>query len=638
MKKLTFTLLLSFALFSFMQAQTVLFDPADWVSETLPAGWEVVDIDGESYMQVIVDGWNSSLDLPEITTWEGNGVISTYKYAMGPDTDDTLTLADINSSVKIADTVNTVPASWDPATMVPSESAMGQSPTAEGFQLVTGAIPAEMKLGHFLQVSGQQTKSWGPTVGDTVWFGKISTYDATVMFDPASYPADMLPDNMEIVDDGGEKLLKITIDGWDNVLDLIPSFKMNENNQLVFKQKVEVGTSGVTVADMNYWIGGNDTDATQQFTKGELGSADLTEVEVPAKSGIELGQLQFTIQQNSGDWPALTGAILYISKITVKKVVDVILPPRVTYTVPHTMGEEITLDGLQLEDAWFEADQALADQAVSMVDGESFPSSDADNSGKWYALYDADFLYLYIDVTDDVIVPMTDPDADGAQVWMNDGVEIFVDILDRRIANKRISSEQHQLRFNIERESADTSALAHYVAGWGDIKGATSYQLEIALPWGGICQGAVDSADVEKFVADSIKAGKEIAFEISIIDAEPENARKSLLNWSNDTGEDQAYENSEFYGQLVLGASSATKKVERNLTAKVYPNPANSSLTVSLEGMTSIAIYNITGQQVMVYQVDNDITTVNVSSLSAGMYMVEVNTDNGIAIQKVTIR
>jgi fructosamine-3-kinase len=40
----------------------VVFDPATYAG-SLPAGMEIVDIEGTAYLQVVVNGWNSSLPL-----------------------------------------------------------------------------------------------------------------------------------------------------------------------------------------------------------------------------------------------------------------------------------------------------------------------------------------------------------------------------------------------------------------------------------------------------------------------------------------------------------------------------------------------------------------------------------------------
>ncbi len=631
------------------------FDPAPYAdsADVLPDGWSVVDIDGESYMQVITNGWNSIIDIPLIDGWEASTIYCTFKYALGSASVDTLTLDSINAVVKITDTVNTVDVSWEPYT-APSEAAMTQEKPSGDFVETVGSIPSIMTYGHQLQVSGQLNISpWSPTVGDTIWFSKItvpgsSTAEEGVLFNPATYPEDQLPEGMEIVIVGSDTLLKITTqgegddEGWANTLPLANIYSMGDDNTITFKMMIDPSNvTPSTLDSFNYFVAGAYGE-TQLFTDGGASTdyATLSEISIYTKPDILIEYMQFATQLNHGTWGAVNDMIIYIGKVTASEVTTPNNAPRVTYTVPYTFGETIELDGLQQEDAWFEADVAPVDQKVSMVDGEDYPSSDADNSAVWYALYDETYLYVYVDITDDKIVPIEgadEEDPDGMQQWMNDGVEMFLDIKDRRYDLARISSEQHQVRFNIGRKYADTSAFNEYKGAWGEIEGSTTYQFEIAMPWGGIAQGAVDPADVADYVADSIKPGKKIAFEISVIDADVQDDRKSILNWSNNTGEDQAYNTSLYYGQLILGANSAIRKTNA-LTAKIYPNPANETLNISMEGMTQVIIYNVAGQKVMVHNNHNNSATLNVSELNTGLYIVEVRSAKGSAIQKVTIK
>lgn len=68
----------------------------------------------------------------------------------------------------------------------------------------------------------------------------------------------------------------------------------------------------------------------------------------------------------------------------------------------------------------------------------------------------------------------------------------------------------------------------------------------------------------------------------------------------------------------------------------MYPNPATSQITVSgvETEVESVEIYNQAGQLV---KVSNE-TTINISDLSAGYYMVTIKTTNGNAYQKLSVR
>ena len=68
----------------------------------------------------------------------------------------------------------------------------------------------------------------------------------------------------------------------------------------------------------------------------------------------------------------------------------------------------------------------------------------------------------------------------------------------------------------------------------------------------------------------------------------------------------------------------------------VFPNPAQSSVTILLANSDSIdqaVIYNTLGQEV----IRSTSTTIDISSLSKGMYLVEVTTPLGRGIEKLLV-
>jgi choice-of-anchor B domain-containing protein len=60
----------------------------------------------------------------------------------------------------------------------------------------------------------------------------------------------------------------------------------------------------------------------------------------------------------------------------------------------------------------------------------------------------------------------------------------------------------------------------------------------------------------------------------------------------------------------------------------IYPNPANTRLTVSSKNtpLNTLTVYNVLGQEVMQFNfAETDSKTINITSLQAGVYMVQIN-------------
>ena len=68
-----------------------------------------------------------------------------------------------------------------------------------------------------------------------------------------------------------------------------------------------------------------------------------------------------------------------------------------------------------------------------------------------------------------------------------------------------------------------------------------------------------------------------------------------------------------------------------------YPNPAKDLLNISAENMKRITINNVLGQVVYDKQVDSDNEIIDMSQYEAGIYMVRIATENGVAVKRISL-
>jgi alpha-tubulin suppressor-like RCC1 family protein len=69
---------------------------------------------------------------------------------------------------------------------------------------------------------------------------------------------------------------------------------------------------------------------------------------------------------------------------------------------------------------------------------------------------------------------------------------------------------------------------------------------------------------------------------------------------------------------------------------KVYPNPVNNLLNISFDQtMNSVALYNLLGQEVITKLVNANETSIDVSALPSGTYLIKVNTEDKVKSLKV---
>ena len=77
--------------------------------------------------------------------------------------------------------------------------------------------------------------------------------------------------------------------------------------------------------------------------------------------------------------------------------------------------------------------------------------------------------------------------------------------------------------------------------------------------------------------------------------------------------------------------------VENNDNVALYPNPTKGNVTIEAAGMSRITVVSMLGQVVFDTELDANTYTLNMSQFNAGMYMVRVYTENGVAIKRVTV-
>lgn len=66
-----------------------------------------------------------------------------------------------------------------------------------------------------------------------------------------------------------------------------------------------------------------------------------------------------------------------------------------------------------------------------------------------------------------------------------------------------------------------------------------------------------------------------------------------------------------------------------------YPNPARGSITVSIDAPTEFTVFNVNGVQMMGGELSAGLTKISISSLSNGIYFMNVHTPNGTITRKL---
>ncbi|MHC4535156.1 MAG: sugar-binding protein, partial [Planctomycetota bacterium] len=102
----------------------------------------------------------------------------------------------------------------------------------------------------------------------------------------------------------------------------------------------------------------------------------------------------------------------------------------------------------------------------------------ADGSGIWKVLYDAENLYVLLDVTDDSL------QNDSSSSWQDDSVEIYFDGGNTKL-DTPLSGDDHQYTFGWTTEDVQGTNAAGYTDGFehAQVDTDTGWRIEVKMPW-----------------------------------------------------------------------------------------------------------------------------------------------------------
>lgn len=87
---------------------------------------------------------------------------------------------------------------------------------------------------------------------------------------------------------------------------------------------------------------------------------------------------------------------------------------------------------------------------------------------------------------------------------------------------------------------------------------------------------------------------------------------------------------------INVAAGTGVNDIENN--ASIYPNPTKDILNVNAtSNINSVEVFNMMGQKVAAYDANDTYTQINTSNLINGMYLIRINTENGVINQKFTV-
>ena len=99
-----------------------------------------------------------------------------------------------------------------------------------------------------------------------------------------------------------------------------------------------------------------------------------------------------------------------------------------------------------------------------------------------------------------------------------------------------------------------------------------------------------------------------------------------------------AYENTAWYDQFTTIYQDCEAVSENQLyAARVYPNPTQGRVTIEAENIQHVAIFNLIGEKVFESVANGDAFSYDFSGFEKGLYLIRIETKNGILTKFVTV-
>ena len=111
-------------------------------------------------------------------------------------------------------------------------------------------------------------------------------------------------------------------------------------------------------------------------------------------------------------------------------------------------------------------------------------------------------------------------------------------------------------------------------------------------------------------------------------------------NWGNTRcyiyNGDLLYSNYSHGGNNCIDPLMGVENISEDNSITLYPNPTSKDVNISSENIiNSIEVFNSIGQRVYQTKVNSKSKSINISSLSKGVYIIVANTDKGYIRKKL---
>jgi hypothetical protein len=351
-----------------------------------------------------------------------------------------------------------------------------------------------------------------------------------------------------------------------------------------------------------------------EFKAGTKLGFDFEIGDAKANTYERIGMI-FWADNSGGQWddPSLFGELNLLAPATTGPV----HPSSVRLGIKHFETAPV-IDGVGDDDVWTDVD--FVDIALQ----NGAPEITAKFKAGWKG---ASKIYVLVERTDADLVPYSADFAVYAQ-------EYFLVAFDWGNFDADYDSTACWFRFKAAAEGTNSEIYVDgRYNGWTPtMEGA----YEAAVKINGDVQTLEMVADLNKVMENNevqgvpvaFTGGSNIGFEFEIGDAKANTyERIGMIFWADNSGDQ--WNDPSIFGALDLLGLTSVRDISVH-SFRIYPNPATDYIYIeSLQDVSKIEIYNMVGMRVRVVDNIQQGSTINISDLSTGIYLINLYGSGG---------
>jgi hypothetical protein len=303
----------------------------------------------------------------------------------------------------------------------------------------------------------------------------------------------------------------------------------------------------------------------------------------------------------------------------------------------------VTIDGQATEECWTNAEWHAIDQ-VWIPYAQVMPQGDF--AGKFKVSWDESYLYVLVEVVDDML---SDDHSSPTDNWYNDDcLEVFIDE-NRSKGDHEKNNNAFAYHVSLFYDAIDLNSSGNPVNYKNNLQvdmdtiGANTYLWEFAIK----NYSSSFSTSNPEASRVALTANKMMGFAIAYCDNDQTQVRENFIGsmeMASATANDM-YKNADYFGPMKLidpTLVSITPDENRKQTeVTVYPVPTKDWLTIEISSVNftrnSATISSITGQIIKNETFTERSHSFDLNGIKAGMYLLEVKVD-GRSYSKMIVK